>query len=98
MQVPIKIEDDKIEETMEERLARVGVKIDHLIIKAGEVRGHVEQKLDALKTKEEAALRKGEEVLDELKLALDCAWYDVNLAWKDIKEGTERIAHNLHSK
>jgi len=98
MQVPMKIEEKKTEETMEERLARVGAKIDHLIVKAGEARGHVEEKLEALKAKEEATLKKGEEVLDELKLAMDCAWYDVNEAWKDIKEGTERAAQKLHSK
>ena len=98
MQVPIKVEESHLDETMEERLAAVGAKIDHLIVKAREARVHVEETVGALKTKEEATLRKGEEVVDELKLALDCAWYDLNESWKDIKEGTERVARKLRSK
>jgi hypothetical protein len=98
MQLPMKIDDHKIDESMEERLARVGAKIDDLIDKAGETRRHVEQKIGELKRKEEVTLRKSEEAMEEFKIALDFAWDELDQAWKEIKLGTKRAAKRLSSE
>jgi len=95
--LPVKSEEHKTDHLMEERLAKVGAKIDELIVAAGVARDEVKVKMEDLKVKKEAKLKKGEEALDEFKSALDKTWEELNHAWKEIKEGTERAAHKLHS-
>jgi len=98
MQLPIKSEEPILDITMEERLAKVGAKIDNLIAKACGVRDELKEKVSELKEKEEAARKKGEEAFDEFKLGLDSAWDDLNEAWQDVKGGSERAAHKLKSQ
>lgn len=97
MHIPIKTEEHKIDQRMADRFAKVGAKIDELIVKAAETRDEVKLKLDELKLKQEATVKKGEAALDEFKSALDNAWDELNQAWKEIKEGTERAAQKFRS-
>lgn len=98
MQVPVKSEEARLEQSMEERLAKVGAKIDDLIDRGAEAREEIKKQLEKLKVEQEATIEKGEEALDELRVALDRAWEELNHAWKEIKEGTERAADKFRSK
>ena len=83
---------------MEERLAKAGAKVDDLIAATNEARQDVKLKVERLKAKREVTMKRGEEAADELKLALESAWDDVSLAWKEVQEGTERAARKFHSQ
>lgn len=90
--------ETQIEVTMEERLARVGAKIDDLIQRAAEARDHVKDKAEELKSKGEATCRKSGEAFDELKVAMNSAWEELNHAWEDIQKGTERAVDKFRSE
>lgn len=92
------VAETPVDQTMEERLARVGAKIDDLIQKAAEAQKHVQEKAEELKSKGETTCRKSGEALGELKLALDSAWDELNHAWHDIQKGTERAVEKFRSE
>ena len=95
MQVPSKSDGQNAQQNMEERLSKVGAKIDHLIDKAAETRQKVEEKILVLKAKQKDTVKRGEEALDEIVCALDIAWHDLHQAWLDVKTGTERASEKL---
>lgn len=90
MTIPIKSEEKESQHSMEERLSRMGARIDSLIDKAIHTRTSITH--DIQDAKELSA-----EVLDELKESMDKAWSDVNHAWDEIRAGAERTSHKLHS-
>ena len=90
MSVELKPEEKQEQITMEERLRTVGARIDNLVTKANETKTHMTEKVHGAK-------EISEEALDELKVAMDRAWHDVNQAWGEIKTGTEKAAQKLHS-
>lgn len=95
--MPTRSQGARTDQSMEEYLAEVGAKIDDLIDKATEARESVEDKLTQLRIQGATTRKRSEEALDELKLALDSAWDELNRAWSDIKQGTERAAKKLRS-
>lgn len=80
---------------LEERLAKMGTKIDHLISKAEAAQAEVQAKLNSLKEKEKDALHRGEEALCDLKLSLQSAWADLNVALHEIRAGATKAAHRF---
>lgn len=74
--------------TMEERLSTIGAHIDDLIAKANEAKARLQNNLEQKK-------EVSDEALDELKVALDKAWCNVDHAWEEAKAGTLKAAKTL---
>ncbi|MBZ0189914.1 MAG: hypothetical protein K8F91_26950 [Candidatus Obscuribacterales bacterium] len=79
----------KHQASTEERLGKMGARIDTLIKEATDTRLLVTERLKGAKDS-------GTEALDEFKATMDKAWEDVNHAWVDFKDGAERAADKLH--
>lgn len=95
MQVSIDREDSQCDLHMEEKLARLGAKIDTLIEKAGHTRDKVKQALEEIEVRQQAKLKQADEAMAELKHTIDLAVEDLTGAWQDIKTGTERASIKL---
>ena len=88
MSMSTKQEEQHEHLTMEERLSTIGAHIDDLIAKANEAKVRLENNLE--QKKEVSA-----EALDELKVALDRAWSNVDRAWEEAKAGALKAAKTL---
>ena len=81
----IAAEESEVKITAEQRLARLGARIDALIAKAIETRTRVTNKLENVDDPKEVAIQ-------ELEFGMERAWGDLNLVWSEIKEEAEKIA------
>ena len=77
--------------TAEERLSKVGRKIDQLIERAHNTKQELQER-------EKIALKRGGTALDELKIGLDKAWHELHQAWLEVKPSAERAATHPESE
>ncbi len=81
---------------MERRLKEIGHKLDEILSKTDK---KTTETLDLIKTKKEDASLKlsqmkgtSKEAWDELKIGLDHAWEDLNIAWSELSTASEKAA------
>ena len=79
---------ETVQETVEERFAHAGAKIDQLIADANAAK-------EALIAKEEHARKHSTAALEEMKRGLDKAWQELNQAWSEICKSGEHTAQAL---
>lgn len=79
---------ETVQETVEERFAHAGAKIDQLIADARAAK-------EALIEKEEHARKHSTAALEEIKRGLDKAWQELNHAWSEICKTGEHPVQTL---
>lgn len=76
---------------LEERLGRLGSKLDALIARAQLAK-------DRLLAEEEELEGRGTAALNEMKVAFENAWEDLHEAWKDLAHGVHRMRNALNER
>lgn len=90
--------------TMEEKLSKLGAKIDEFAAKSAEMREDAKCKLDELNEKRQAAMKRFEELktsapeaLAELKSGFEKSIVDLQHAFEDIREASAKAKDKLAS-
>ncbi|MBY0552486.1 MAG: hypothetical protein K2W95_34715 [Candidatus Obscuribacterales bacterium] len=91
----IPVEEKQIEPTMEEKLARLGHRIDELIDQVAQTRQEAKNRLEELDKKREATIQRSEEAIKEVAVGLHEAVDDLKAAWDAVRSGTHRAAQKL---